>query len=202
MWGTGRWAYAARARPPHTPCSCPTTHLLQAIKSRSDAKRVLVQVSDAYDVDENVVRMAARSGFNAAFTHWRARLTPRTPASIAARQAAAAETTVAGPGPSPAAAAAAPAAETGLGGGTSGAAAAAPAAQGTGSGAGKAGAAVAAGSGGAQHGEVPGASFVAEAVDLILFSESGRISAICQFRRPLGSDRRRVLADLAPASSA
>lgn len=40
-----------------------------------------------------------------------------------------------------------------------------------------------------------------EATDLILFSESGRISAICQFRRPLGSDRRRVLA-MATASAA
>lgn len=188
--------------PPPPPLPWRTMRLRQAIKSRCDAKRVLVQVSDAYDVDENVVRMAARSGFNAAFTHWRARLTPRTPASIAARQEAAAETTVAGPGPSPATAVAAPAPEAGLGGGTGSAAVAAPAAQGTGSGGSKDGAAAVAGSGGAQHGEVPCASFVAEAVDLVLFSESGRISAICQFRRPLGSDRRRVLADLAPASSA
>jgi hypothetical protein len=39
----------------------------------------MLKLTDKYDVDETVVRIAARHGSNATFTHWRARLGNRTP---------------------------------------------------------------------------------------------------------------------------
>ncbi|GIL79646.1 hypothetical protein Vretifemale_8927, partial [Volvox reticuliferus] len=45
------------------------------------------------------VRMAARRGTNATFTHWRARMVRRTPESVAAREAVAADPFSVGQGP-------------------------------------------------------------------------------------------------------
>ncbi|EFJ53157.1 hypothetical protein VOLCADRAFT_86153 [Volvox carteri f. nagariensis] len=114
----------------------------QAIRSLGDAKRVLMTMSQKYDIDEVVQSAAVKPGYNAVFAHWRARLTPRKDAGGArAVDVAATSTAAAAMGP-----------------------------------------------------------FTAEATDILMFNPaSGKLKAVFQFRKPLGSDRRYVLTDIAPA---
>ncbi|KXZ41546.1 hypothetical protein GPECTOR_401g233 [Gonium pectorale] len=147
-------------------------HPFTAIRSRDDAKAVLQQLTDTYDVDEQLVRVAARKGTNAVFMHWRAGMVRRGPQSVAERQAAAADPYALGPGPTH---------RTSAPGGSAPSPASASA------------------SGDAPS---PGSRFTAEGTDLLLFSPTGKLTAIYQFRRPLGSDRRGVLTAAAEAAAA